>query len=404
MSSYLSAAQAASRLGVTRATLYAYVSRGLIRSRARPGQRAREYFGEDVERLRKRASGRRDPTRVASQALGVEGLPVLTSALSLIEAGRLYYRGQDVLSLCKSACFEDVAALLWAGPCTLEPPLYVPPASQRARLARLHFARAAQCYLAEAEAEDPTAYLASPEAVRRAGARILFGLTQVATGHSAAAGKTAAPGSVARALCEAWGLAPRNLQRPLEEVLILCADHELNVSAFTARAIASAGATPYLAVSGALGALTGHRHGGLTARVAALLDAASEERGAPERLLVERLRVGESIPGFGHPLYPEGDPRAARMLELCPRNAERARCIALAQVAERLLGARPVLDYGLVSLARCLSLPAAAPFVLFALGRTAGWIAHVLEQYQTAQLIRPRAEYIGPRPESSPSE
>jgi citrate synthase len=394
MSSYLTAAQAASRLGVTRATLYAYVSRGLIRSRSRQGQRAREYFAEDVERLRKRATGRRDPTRVASQALGVEGLPVLTSALSLIEAGRLYYRGRDVLELSARERFEDVAALLWAGPCALEAPLYVPGHSQRARLSRLHFARAAQCYLAEAEGEDPTAFVATPEAVRRAGARILLGLTLVATGASQA------PASVARALCEAWGLAPRNVLRPLEEALILCADHELNVSAFTARAIASAGATPYLAVSGALGALSGHRHGGLTARVSALLDAVfADSRAEPERALVERLRLGEAIPGFGHPLYPEGDPRAARLLELCPRNAERARCVALAQAAERLLGERPVLDYGLVALARCLSLPPEAPFVLFALGRTAGWIAHVLEQYQVPQLIRPRAEYTGPRPE-----
>lgn len=392
MSSYLSAAQAASRLGVTRATLYAYVSRGLIRSRGRDGQRAREYLAEDVERLRKRASGRRDPGRVASQALGVEGLPVLTSALSLIEAGRLYYRGKDVLALSASARLEDVAVLLWGGPCELPAPLYVPAASQRARLARLPFARAAQCYLAEAEGEDPTAYLATQDAVRRAGARILYGLTLVASGGGEV------QGSVAGALCEAWGLAPRSGLRPLEEALILCADHELNVSAFTARAIASAGATPYMAVSGALGALTGHRHGGLTARVAALLDAALQE-GDAERLLVQRLRLGESIPGFGHPLYPEGDPRAARLLELCPRNSERTRCVALAQTAERLLGERPVLDYGLVALARCLALPPAAPFVLFALGRVTGWIAHLLEQYQLPQLIRPRAEYTGPRPE-----
>jgi citrate synthase len=393
MSSYLSAAQAASRLGVTRATLYAYVSRGLIRSRGREGQRAREYLVEDVERLRKRATGRRDPARVASQALGVEGLPVLSSALSLIEAGRLYYRGKDVLVLSARERFEDVAALLWGGPCALELPLYVPPAAQRARLSRLPFARAAQGYLAEAEGEDPTAYLPTRDAVCRAGARILFGLTLVATGGNRA------PSSVARALCEAWGVPRRSVLRPLEEALILCADHELNVSAFTARAIASAGATPYMAVSGALGALSGHRHGGLTARVAALLDTVYQGGGDPERLLVERLRLGEGIPGFGHPLYPEGDPRAARMLELCPRNAERARLVALAQTAERLLGERPVLDYGLVALARCHALPSSAPFVLFALGRVAGWIAHVLEQYQVPQLIRPRAEYTGPRPE-----
>jgi len=388
MSAYLSAANAAQRLGVTRATLYAYVSRGLIRSRALAGRRDRQYFAEDVERLVKRASGRRDPARVASQALGVEGLPVLSSGLSLIEAGRLYYRGQDVLELAANQRFEAVAGLLWGGACELDGPLYLPNTSQRARLARLQFARASQCYLAEAEAQDPAAYLASPAAVRRAGARILFGLTALATGQRDA------PDSVAAALCRAWGLGAPVAQRSLEEVLILCADHELNVSAFTARAIASAGATLYMAVSGALAALTGHRHGGLTARVAALLD----ETGDPTELLVERLRLGESVPGFGHPLYPEGDPRARRLLELCPKNAVRARCSSVARAAERLLGQQPVLDYGLVALTRSLGLPPAAPFVLFALGRSAGWIAHCIEQYAIPQLIRPRAEYTGPRP------
>jgi citrate synthase len=389
MSTYLTATAAATRLGVTRATLYAYVSRGLIRGRSLAGRRERQYLAEDVERLVKRASGRRDPARVASQALGVEGLPVLSSGLTLIEAGRVYYRGKDVLELAASERFEAVAGWLWGGACALEGPVYLPSARQRAELARLHFARASQCYLAQAEAEDPAAYLASAEAVRRTGARILFGLTAVATGQSEV------PGSVALALCRAWGLSARSTQRSLEEVLILCADHELNVSAFTARAIASAGATPYMAVSGALAALTGHRHGGMTARVAALLD----ETGEPTQLLVERLRLGESVPGFGHPLYPEGDPRARRLIELCPKNAARARCLAFAQAAERVLGERPVLDFGLIALARSLGLPASAPFVLFALGRTAGWVAHCIEQYALAQLIRPRAEYTGPRPE-----
>ena len=389
MSSYVNAATAAQRLGVTRATLYAYVSRKQIRSRSVAGRREREYLAEDIDRLRKRASGRRDPSRVASQALGMDGLPVLTSGLSLIESGKLYYRGKDALELAAHERFEAVAAWLWGGACELEGPLYVPPAKERARLAQKHFARAGQCYLVDAEAADPAAYLASPEAVRRSGARILFGLTALATQQG-----EAAP-SVAAALCRAWGLRERAAQRPIEEALILCADHELNVSAFTARAIASAGATPYMAVSGALAALTGHRHGGLTARVAALLD----EAGDPTRLLVERLRLGESVPGFGHPLYADGDPRARRLLELCPKNAVRARCLAFAEAGEGVLGERPVLDFGLVALARSLDLPAQAPFVLFALGRTAGWIAHCLEQYQLGQLIRPRAEYTGPRPE-----
>src|SRR6185295_9313734 len=287
MSSHLTAAAAARRLGVTRATLYAYVSRGLVRSRALAGKRERQYLAEDVERLLKRASGRRDPARVASQALGVEGLPVLSSGLTLIESGRVYYRGKDVLELAASQRFEAVAGWLWGGACALEGSLYLPSAKERELFAGLHFARAAQCYLARAEAQDPGAYLASPEAVRRTGARIVFGLAALAS----AARDT--PEGVASALCRAWGLSARTARRAIEEALILCADHELNVSAFSARAIASAGATPYMAVSGALAALTGHRHGGLTARVAALLD----ETGEPAQLMVERLRLGESVPG-----------------------------------------------------------------------------------------------------------
>jgi citrate synthase len=119
---------------------------------------------------------------------------------------------------------------------------------------------------------------------------------------------------------------------------------------------------------------------------------------APERVVVERLRQGEVVPGFGHPLYPEGDPRARRLLELCRRGTERSRAVALAALIERALGSLPNLDFGLAVLCRSLGLPREAPFVLFALGRTAGWVAHVIEQYQTGELIRPRARYVGVAP------
>src|SRR3954468_14056666 len=136
MSTYLSAEVASKRLGVTRATLYAYVSRGQIRSRPGSGRRERQYSTEDVERLLQRASGRRDPARVASAALGMQGLPVLRSALSLIDGGRLYYRGRDALELAARGRFEDVAGWLWGGPCTFEGELYLPGAKQRAQLAQ----------------------------------------------------------------------------------------------------------------------------------------------------------------------------------------------------------------------------------------------------------------------------
>jgi citrate synthase len=385
---YLDAKAAALRLGVTRATLYAYVSRGLIRSRVEPGRRSRQYYAEDVERWLKQQSGRRDPGRVAEQALFADGLPVLSSALSLIDAGKLYYRGQEVIALSRERTFEEVIGLLWGA--DYQPPsdAHSSSSAEQKRLSRLHFAAACQCWLAQAESRDLGAYNLSPEAVRRTGARIVGGLAALGAGASAA------PRSVATALARAWGVKGRSGVRALEAALVICADHELNVSAFSARAIASAGATPYMAVSGALAALTGHRHGGHLERVAALLD----ETGEPGWVIAERLRRGQGVPGFGHILYPEGDPRGRALLELCPKNAERARAQGFVDAARSLLGSEPTLDLGLIALARSLGLPASAAFKLFALGRSAGWLAHCIEQYATGELIRPRARYVGPLP------
>jgi citrate synthase len=183
--------------------------------------------------------------------------------------------------------------------------------------------------------------------------------------------------------------------------LVLCADHELNASAFVARCAASAGASPYDVVCAALATLKGHRHGGATERLSALF----AEVGAPERsraVLANRLRRGESIPGFGHPLYPAGDPRAALLLKTAEAagNKEAWRLVQhLVRAGSALMQARPNLDFGLVAVARTYGLPDHAPLVLFTLGRTIGWIGHAIEQYTSGELIRPRARYTGPPPE-----
>ena len=385
MSTHLDANAASARLNVSRATLYAYVSRGLIRSRAVPGQRARHYSGDDVERLVKQKQARRDPAGVARQALASDGLPVLSSALTLIEAGRLFYRGRDVVQLSREARFEAVAELLWAGPLVPVRDLSSPSNAVRRVLGALHFAAAGQCHLALVQAKDLGSYDLSAAGVRRSGSRILAELAALAGGFE--------PGGsgVAESLAAAWKARGRASVHALGAALVLCADHELNVSAFTARAIASAGATPYMAVSGALAALSGHRHGGTAEAVTELL----EEGADPQWVIAERLRRGETVPGFGHPLYPDGDPRAKRLMELCPNNPARAHAGGFVSAAERLVGLRPTLDFGLVALCRSLGLPRHAPFVLFSLGRTAGWIAHAIEQYETGELIRPRARYVG---------
>ena len=190
----------------------------------------------------------------------------------------------------------------------------------------------------------------------------------------------------------------------IDAALVLCADHELNVSAFTARCVASAAASPYDAVAAALAALKGARHGGVGSRVQALLAEAGSRQRA-RSTLAGRLRRGEAIPGFGHRLYPHGDPRAAALLERAaavaadPRRLEVLHAVVAA--AEDLLGERPSLDLGLVALAEALRLPPEAPLVLFAAGRTVGWIGQVVEEYGRGRLIRPRARYVGPPPAAS---
>jgi citrate synthase len=203
---------------------------------------------------------------------------------------------------------------------------------------------------------------------------------------------------VAETLQRAWVPKRPEAARAINAALVLCADHELNVSAFTARCVASAGATPYDAVIAGLAALRGTRHGGHTARVEALLDEVASPPRA-RRVLGERLKRGEATPGFGHRLYPAGDPRGRRLMALAAGLGKQSRAVKLAQAtaaeARRLIGEEPTVDFGLVALARALGLPTGAALALFAIGRTAGWIGHALEQYEAGGLIRPRAKYVG---------
>jgi len=389
----MTAKEATALLGINKATLYSYVSRGLIRSEpADDGKRARRYLAEDVQRLAERKAQRRNPAHAARTALDW-GVPVLESALTLITERGVYYRGQDAAQLARTHTFEQVAALLWteeldeAVALFAQPSLTVPDATRIATLGdallpSLHVA------LAQGAVADVQAYDLSPEGAARAGARLVRLLAGVIAGESVEEG-------IAEALARAWGCDAPHL---LNAALILCADHELNASAFAARIIASTGATPYAVVQGGLAALSGFRHGGMTLRVAALM---REIDGVDsvETALRARLQRGEGIPGFGHRLYPAGDPRAAALLALAqgalPGAAALATADRLAAAVQALTGDAPNIDFALATLARALRLPDDAPLALFALGRSAGWVAHAIEQYSLQKLIRPRARYVG---------
>ena len=160
------------------------------------------------------------------------------------------------------------------------------------------------------------------------------------------------------------------------------------------RCVASTKAPPYAAIAAGLNALQGPRHGGQTARVAAFLD---EIAGADDAVaaVMARLRRGEILPGFGHRLYPDGDPRARALFDALELSLGSGPALDLARTicvaAADALGLAPNIDFALATLARALKLPAQAPFVLFAVGRSAGWLAHAQEQYRSNVLIRPRA-------------
>ena len=395
---WLSAGEAARLLHVTRATLYAYVSRGYIRSQATAGPtRERHYSRDDVERLRRRVEERRDPGKAAERALRW-GVPVLESAITAIDGIRLYYRGHDATLLARTRSVADVASLIWTGqfdsrPADVaEPGAAAPtmPAAQRSFIARAHVLLAAEA------ARDPLAFDLRPLAVASTGWRILALLAHAATGAATAAT------SIDTQLARAWRAGPRGAE-VIRQGLILCADHELNVSSFTARCVASAGSHPYAVVTAGLAALEGTRHGGTTARVESLLATLRRSSQGPIAIR-ERLRRGERIDGFGHPLYRDGDPRAMALLDLLrekyPRSPELAFVLGVARDAAAALRERPNLDFALGAATRVLRLPPDSGLTLFAIGRTIGWIGHAIEQYATGQLIRPRAKYVGVAPHS----
>ena len=391
MPDYLNSTEATALLGVSRATLYAYVSRGLLHAHAADTPRESRYLREEVEQLARQRGQGRKPREVAQAALNW-GLPVLESSITLIEQGRLYYRGEDAVDWARSHTLEETAALLWQYPAgaafaahAVEAAPVLPDLQQRMAGQPCENTLLPLFTVASDDAAT-AAWQQSPERLAAGCGALLRLLAACLLG-------TAPDKTPIHLQCaQAWALDAQGADL-VRMALVLCADHELNASGFTARCVASTGASLRAAVVGGLAALTGGRHGGTTARVEALWDELGEAQ-APARLR-QRLARGETLPGFGHHLYPEGDVRAALLLEMLPRQGPAA---ALAAEVMALTGLAPSVDFALVALRRHLQLPAGSAFGLFALGRCAGWLAQALEQRATRQIIRPRAAYTGPRP------
>ena len=242
--------------------------------------------------------------------------------------------------------------------------------------------------LAARAAVDPPARGRAPLALAVEAATLLDVLTDAVAGDVGG-------GAIHNRLALAWGQGPGGPGADLvRRSLVLVADHELNASAFSARVAASTGASLAAAALAGLATLSGPRHGGATAAVRTFVAEAAQA--GPAEAIRRRLEDDRALPGFGHPLYPDGDPRAAALLE---RFAPPAPLAALQQQVQAITGQAANIDFALLAACEALRLPADAPFALFSVARCAGWIAHAIEQGQSDALIRPRARYVGPEPE-----
>ncbi|HEY3955690.1 MAG TPA: citrate/2-methylcitrate synthase [Streptosporangiaceae bacterium] len=433
MTDWITADAAAQRLGIKRATLYAYVSRGVLVRRRSADGRGSLFDSGEIERLARRGRPRRAP--------GTTEL-VIESALTEITDDRLSFRGREVTSLAATHTLEDVAALLWTGalPAPGGPgdadvqPWHASPeavavgaAAQAALPGRALPLERLQVIVPALAAADPLRLHLDSPAVVAAGRALIAGMVDSlppaaptgATSHPAGpaashptdpgAPHTAGPAGGAPPAGEgiAGRLWPKLCPAPatpglltaLRAALVLLADHELAASTFAARVAASVRADPYAVVATGLGALGGPLHGGASLGAEGMLAAAATP-GDASRVVGDLLRLTGRVPGFGHFVYRTGDPRAVCLLGLVRRGAAGSPRLVvadavLAEMRERALP-EPNIDLALAALADVAGLISGAGEAIFAVARTAGWIAHALEEYARATPLRPRAVYTGP--------
>ncbi|MET9960226.1 citrate synthase [Streptomyces sp. NPDC006326] len=397
----LTTQEAAELLGVKPATVYAYVSRGQLTSRRDAVGRGSTFDAHEVEALARRS---RREAAVPAGELSVR------TALTAIESDRYYFRGVDAVELATAFRYEEVAEWLWTGTVQRGARFTAPPellAAARRAVAALadHSGPIDRLRVAVAAAAvvDPLRFDLSEQAVL-ASARCLIP-TLVGALPEAAPAQWRGDGRLARQL---WSRLTAQEPDPdalavLDLALALLVDHDLAASTLAVRVAASARAHPYAAVSAGLGALEGPLHGA-AGRLAHRMLAEVLERGGAAPVVAEYLRAGRRLPGFGHRLYKREDPRATALF---------ARLEGLPQAAPALAAAREVaavaardgrglhanVDLALAVLTTACGMRAEAGETVFAVARTAGWIAHALEEYQERPLrMRPTGHYTGPRP------
>lgn len=380
MASWISMNEACSLLGVRPQTVYAYVSRGKLEVMPDPADTRRSlYRAEDVAGLAKRKqAGRKHETLAVNTLFGSE--PSIPTALCAFFRGRPYYRGQDAVTLARSANLEDVAQLLWGAEQVVDFSSSTPMRSGKPGRV------AAFTSLAGLAADGHSTRGRLTRVLHNEGQRLV---AQLANAFGAQ------PGSEPLHLrfAQGWKQSTQ-VADLLRTAMVLLVDHELTSSAFVARITASTGASLPACLLAGLTTLSGPLHGDASGRVQALFS--EVERLGEDKVLAHYLSTGLPLAGFGHHLYPDGDPRAAALLALFEPPEVIARFI---EKVTMLTGLQPNIDVALAALVAHHRLPADAAFGLFATARSIGLLAHSLEQLGVAQVIRPRGRYVGQMPD-----
>lgn len=397
---YVSSRDALRILQVKPQTLYSYVSRGLIRRRAKPGHRASFYNREDIHRLKSRSVARSGHGPAAASAM-YWGEPVLETAITEITPDGPRYREYLATDLARdNRSFESVAEYLWTGHWPSSAMAWTNvaiPASLATEFGKAdrsdfrHVLTQAIVLLARAWDEDPALREQPCSATSVLGAMAgAFGFL----GPDRAYASLESGETIAQGLARVLGIkrSQKNIEA-LNAALVLIADHELTTPTFVARISASAGCDLPSCILAAQQVHFGSEFGLCCDHLEMLLD-------QPAKLAKSAARSASrrSTPGFDNPLYLHGDPRANLLLELSLGLDEgRGRAMEALQLVTThfpTVQARINLCEALVVLSRALGLPYQAAGGLLALSRTAGCVAHVFEQRAQNSVIRPRGKFV----------